>query len=914
MAEPASAQGIGDLLRSAADLVFSGAEPQEALRWALEVVCRYTGSPLGRICLVGPDADALVPDDAWYVADDAQGYEQFMAAASAAPLTDGHGPAATLLTGAEPLWVAEMEREAPSPRREAALAAGICAAFAIPVVSERGVEGMMEFYQVGPVQPDSRTLGLIAHVGTQLGHLLDRHRSDLELRASQSRLAEAERVGRAGSWSWQVGAEAVTWSDELRRIYGLEGRRGAVTFDGYIERIHPADRERVLELINGILTLHRPYEHEYRIVMDDGSVRWVRSRVAVVAEEGGAVRRLAGHCQDVTDRKQAEEAHQLSRAELESHSRLLERIARGEPAAEIVEAICREIEGLYDGACCSVLLVDPVTRVLHHFAAPSLPASFCAAIDGLAVAEGAGACGTAAARNQAVVVSDTLSHPLTSAFVGLARQHGLRSVWSQPMTSSQGEVIGTFALYRARPHAPDRDEVRTVSTSASLAALALERSRVEAALVTAANFDLLTGLANRSSFVVRLNQRLAAGCEGVAVMFIDLDGFKWINDSLGHPAGDRVLKEVAQRLAAAVGERHHLARFGGDEFTVLLTGASAEEIERVSQTVHATISEPFFLDGGEFFLTCSVGIAVNDDMRDADELVRDADSAMFAAKERGGGRQAWFDEGLRERALGRVTLETELRRSIERGEFEMYYQPIVELASSVCVGLEALVRWRHPTRGLVLPGAFVPLAEENGLIVPLGQQILEMVLRERATWPPGCATYVSVNLSAVQLADAALGATLRASLSAYGLAPGDVVVEVTETALMLQVEAAFQALEEMRQAGIRVLVDDFGTGYSSVSRLGQLPITGVKIDNSFARDLGREPRADDVVRAITVLGHALGLQVIVEGIESLEALAGARACGCDAVQGYHLGRPMPAHEARAFLELHGAGPGTDLFL
>ena len=883
------------LLKATAAVVSASADVHGAFQWAVDVVCRFTQWPLGHTFIVDPPKGVLRSNGVWHNDDEAR-YAPFVRATETATFARGEGLPGRILASAAPAWITDVRSDPNFPRAEAAAGAGLGAGFGFPVTSARGVEGVMEFFAMEPVAPDTELLELIAHVGLQLGHLLDRTRAEEALRDSEARLAESERVGRAGSWSWAVGEATVTWSAELYRIYGVDAAPGPVTYDAYVACIHPADRAQVGDLIAGILETLEPYEHEYRIVRPDGQIRWVHARVGVVEAVEGVPRRLAGHCQDVTERRLAEDARRLAQLELESHQRILERIARTQPVGPTLEELCHDVEARYDGVRCSVLLVDETESVLRHAAAPSLSNSFRQAIDGLPIADGSGACGTAAARNQPVVVADTLVDPLTKDFVDIAREHSLRSVWSHPLTTSDGAVIGTFAMYRAGPYSPDEDEVRTVMTAGSLAALALERGRTQAALVTAANIDPLTGLANRARFLDSLSAALADISASVAVMFLDLDGFKWINDSLGHPAGDAVLTEVAERLQQSLRPPYLVARFGGDEFTVLLEQATDAEIERAVADVAAAFEEPFPFDGGEFFLSCSVGIARSDQVSDASGLIRDADAAMFSAKEAGRARHAMFDERLRARAVGRVTLAAELRRAIARDEFVMHYQPIVDLHTGAWIGAEGLVRWAHPSRGLVMPDEFIPLAEEDGFIVPLGLRILDMVVGDRAAWSDAEGVYVSVNVSVVQLTDPSLSATIAASLRAHGLAPDCLVVEVTETALMQQLEPARQILEAIGASGVQVVIDDFGAGYSSIGRLEQLPITGVKIDNCFTKSLGVVSKAGKMVGAMAELAHALDLKVVVEGIETAAALATARDVGCDAGQGYYFAPPVPGRE------------------
>jgi len=383
-------------------------------------------------------------------------------------------------------------------------------------------------------------------------------------------------------------------------------------------------------------------------------------------------------------------------------------------------------------------------------------------------------------------------------------------------------------------------------------------------------------------------------------MFLDLDRFKWINDSLGHPSGDRILIDVANRLTRVIGDEAFLARFGGDEFTMMVPEATDEKVVSLARRVEDTISEPFMLDGGEFFMSVSIGIAFNEAHADGFGLVRDADAAMYAAKERGRSRYVMFDSALRERAVRRLTRENELRRAIERDELHMAFQPLMRIRDGSMHSFEALVRWEHPAYGVLLPDEFVPLAEETGLIVPLGLRVLDSAVRDAARLLEiNPEIRVGINISALQLGDPAVAAEVGAALKRHGVEPSHVFLEVTETGLMEQIDVVRGSLERVVDLGVEVVIDDFGTGYSSIARLSDLPITGVKIDRSFARHLGEQPQARQVMAAITSLAHAFDLSVVSEGIESSEALDIVRELGCDFAQGFHVAMPMLLDEVAA---------------
>ncbi len=580
--------------------------------------------------------------------------------------------------------------------------------------------------------------------------------------------------------------------------------------------------------------------------------------------------------------------------ELTYQRRVLRRIALGEPLDRTLAGLCRHVERLSPNANCTVLLLDRPAGVLRHGACPSLPRAYAELIDGLPVAEGAAACGTAAARGEVVIVEDILSDPLTAAFAEIGRQFGLASVWSQPLRQADGEVLGTVAVYHSERHRPSRSEMRAVANVGDLAALAIERSRVHAALQVAANNDSLTGLPNRARFLELVNERLRRNRGRLGLISLEIDRFQQIDGTLGRLAGEQILLELAQRLRAVVGERGLVSRLGDDEFTVMTTGLGVRRLEQLADQIGDRIVAPIRLDGAEFFLSASVGIALADTSMDAHGLVRAADAAMYAARGLGPGHRQVYDERLRTRLRQRLRDEAELRHATERDQLELHYQPILALRERRFSGVEALVRWRHPTRGLLGPDEFIPLAEETGLIVSLGEQIIELVMAQALQWSRSLPEIqVAVNVSALQLTHPTFASDFVSALQGAGLDPGQMIVEVTESALMRELEPALAALERLNAAGVQVLIDDFGTGHSSLARLGELPISGVKVDRRFAVGLGVDPRARSVLAAIVGLAAAYELSVVAEGIESAAELAIVDELGCGYAQGFGIARPAP---------------------
>jgi diguanylate cyclase (GGDEF)-like protein/PAS domain S-box-containing protein len=421
-----------------------------------------------------------------------------------------------------------------------------------------------------------------------------------------------------------------------------------------------------------------------------------------------------------------------------------------------------------------------------------------------------------------------------------------------------------------------------------------EHKLAEVALTTMALHDTLTGLPEQALFVDRVAnaiKRMARRSQSIAVLFIDLDRFKLINDTMGHAAGDEVLRAIAARLTAVLRPGDTVARVGGDEFAILCEDVSSADAIDLAQRVVGALSEPLVLDGRRAAPGVSVGVSISGDWTTtAEAMLRDADSAMYAAKRAGRNGYAVFDDAARVRDSERLLLADELQVAVDAGELRVFYQPDIDLATGVVVGVEALVRWQHPGRGLVGPEQFIRTAEDTGLVVPLGEWVLEQACREVATWPRGAnhsRPLLSVNLSAAQLTQPNLTDFILRLLRETGLEPAQLCLEITESVLMEEVSTSIAVLFDLKAIGVRLAIDDFGTGYSSLSYLRRFPIDIVKIDRSFITNVGADPVGDAIVAAVVNLAHALGLDVVAEGVETDDQLVAIRALGCDRAQGHY---------------------------
>jgi diguanylate cyclase (GGDEF)-like protein len=438
-----------------------------------------------------------------------------------------------------------------------------------------------------------------------------------------------------------------------------------------------------------------------------------------------------------------------------------------------------------------------------------------------------------------------------------------------------------------------------------------ERRQLEDQLVHQAFHDSLTSLANRALFKDRVDHALARTkrqTPSVAVLFLDLDGFKEVNDSLGHAAGDRLLIQVAERLHSCVRPSDTVARFGGDEFAVLIEDASDDiDVTMVAERVLEGLRQPFEVNGRELHVRGSMGIArMESDVDGADHLLRNADLAMYRAKAAGRGGFERYDPEMHTELVQRVQLEADLRRALDEGELFLHYQPTIDLASGQIVGAEALARWQHPTRGLVPPTEFIPLAEASGLIRPLGAWVLREACRQAAAWQRANSQRdkpfsLSVNLSGRQLQHAQVVDDVTTALAESGLPPDSLVLEMTESVLMDDSENVLEILRQLKRLGARLAIDDFGTGYSSLSYLHRFPVDILKIDRSFVERLSRTFDNAELAWTVVRLGQSLQLQTVAEGVEDSTQFLALRRMGCDIGQGFYFGRPMEGEELERLL-------------
>jgi diguanylate cyclase (GGDEF)-like protein/PAS domain S-box-containing protein len=719
-----------------------------------------------------------------------------------------------------------------------------------------------------------------------------------------------------------------------------------------------------------------------------------------------------------------------SREGEQAHKRIFETLANAAPLPEVLAQIALYVEQQKPTLICSILTVDDSGTNLLLQAAPSLPPEYNATMLCIPIRDDACCSGTAAYRCERVAIENIQTHPSWSKHRDAVIAAGLMSCWSEPLFSSQRELLGTFAVYQRTEALPTPDEFALIQDAANLASVAIERKRSEEQLqlagmvysasseaifvadardriiavnpaferltgytareaigraasflkaernppelqseissaldlnghwqgdvwsrrkngeiyaesltVTAinddggllryrvglfsditekknseqaiwhqANNDALTNLPNRRLFRDRLMQdivRAARAKQQVALLFIDLDHFKQINDVLGHDAGDALLIEASQRIRSSVRDSDTVARLGGDEFTVILYGGDCVPVaERVCEQILAGLMQPFLLGKEKAYISASIGITLYpDDARDIEGLLKNADQAMYAAKEIGRNGYSWFTAELQQAAQARHALANDLRNALPNGEFELYFQPIIDLESEHPSKVEALLRWCHPVRGMVAPDEFIPIAEEIGLISEIGDWVLREAITQAKTWPEvnKLPVHLSINKSPRQFAAQDCAKRWIATIKEIGFDIHRVVFEITEGMIIEDRHSVSEKLSELRAAGIRIAIDDFGTGYSSLSYLKKYPIDFLKIDRSFVRDVSTDTSDRALCEAIITIANLLGMQVVAEGVETAAQRDFLFNVGCDYGQGYLFSPPMSAWDFVEYL-------------
>ena len=724
------------------------------------------------------------------------------------------------------------------------------------------------------------------------------------LRKSNERFDMAVRATSDVIRDWDLVTDELWWNENFTKVFGHSSEMPDRSVKSWYERIHPDDQGRVIAGVHRLIgSGGENWSDEYRFRRSDGSFAHVLDRGHVIRDGERAVR-MIGAMADISSRKRAEERIHTQALQ----QRLIAEFGQQAFAsADVDDALSRAVELVsvtLKAEYCSVLELEPDGKQLVIKAASGWSGEYQGRRT-VPIRPG-GRLEFVLSRREPLAIGDLTADPR---FMGSPLlKLGVRSGIQVPIFGTTG-TFGILSAHALEARHFSEEDVTFLQSIANILAVAIQRKSAEQRLAYLAQFDALTGLPNRHLFHDRLLQTIAHARRSghpMAVLFIDLDRFKLVNDTQGHSAGDKLLKEAAARLSECVRGVDTVGRFGGDEFGAIVSDLSKPgDAGVVAQKVLDAIAQPFKLDARDTYVSASVGITLFPaDGDNPEALVMNADTAMYRAKEQGRNTYQYFTREMNERALARVQMEAAMRRAIERGEFLLYYQPKVDLKSRFICGFEALLRWQHPEKGLVLPGEFVSVLEEAGLIVPVGEWVLREVCMQVQAWQRGglAVKPVTVNLSARQFQQKDFEATVRRVLRETRVDPSLIQFELTESLLMSDPEGAARTLRGLKDSGLKIAVDDFGTGYSSLAYLKRFPIDALKIDSTFVRDITTDPEDAMITLAIIGLAHNLRLKVVAEGVETREQLDLLAADGCDEIQGYYFSVPTTAEECAKMLK------------
>ncbi len=764
--------------------------------------------------------------------------------------------------GNEVTWIDDLARDSSFRRSESAAELGFRSAYSFPVTVGSEAIGVMEFFGREVRHPDEMLLQITRSLGSQIGQFIHHKQTEETLRVADERFRVAFNQASVGISMTRLDLRYLQVNDKYCEIvgYSRDELASMTVRDVILPLDIPEASEFRRKLVSGAI---QSYQRERQLRRKDGSSIWVNLVATLIRDARGEPLHFVTMMQDVSERKRAEQALRES----EEKFRQL--------ADNVPEAFW-----IIDARTWRLIYLNPAAEAMLG--------------------------GSPGERSPDTRYWMRLVHPEDRMRVKAAKR---RLLANQGYDEEFRVLRGNGSVRWIHDCAfPLCDAEGNVYRVAGISADITQRKEAEQKLLHLAHYDALTGLPNRTLFYDRLKQALAQAHRNrwmVAVIFLDLDRFKNVNDTLGHVVGDELLNQVSARLLDCVRSGDTVGRLGGDEFAIVLSSiAGQRDASVVGQKIMAALKEPFALGASEMFVTASVGIPLYpSDSVDQDTLIRNADTAMYRAKDLGRNSCQFYTPEMNARALEKLSLETSLRRALERKEFLLYYQPKASLVSGEVTGVESLLRWRHPELGLISPVEFMPMLEETGLILPTGEWVIRAACEQARSWrDAGIRPMpIAVNLSARQFQARDLAGTVRRILEEFGIEGSALEIEITESSLVDNTDEAVRTLDALGALGIRIAIDDFGTGYSNLNYLKRFPLDALKIDGSFVRDVITDLDDAAITRAIITMAHYLDLSVIAEGVETEQQLSFLHANGCDEIQGFFLSRPLAADDCTAML-------------
>lgn len=730
-------------------------------------------------------------------------------------------------------------------------------------------------------------------------NITEKRKFENRLKESEERFTFAMQGANDGLWDWNLETDEVYYSPRWKSMLGYEEDELPDIFQTWEKLVHPDDMQRVLKNVQNIVEGKvQTYEVEMRMHHKNGEEVHVLSRAFLVKTKDNKPIRLVGTHVDITQQIKLKEFD-------DNQSKILKMIATGVAASEIYDEIALMYEARNPGMRCSLLELKD--GVLLHGGAPSMPQEYCDAVHGLKNGPNVGSCGTSTYLGVRTIVEDIDTDPKWSAIKHYALPHGMRSCWSEPIKNSKGKVLGAFGMYYDYPALPNKQESEDLKSAARLSGIIMEREQNQKRIRELAYVDELTNIPNRSSFYERLENLIHASQrqhKRFGLLYIDLDNFKAVNDTLGHDVGDLLLKEVSSRLKSVCRETEHLARLGGDEFCMLIEDINDKFTSAtVAQRCLDVISSPMNLGKRVFSPGCSIGIAhFPDDAQDFSTIIKVADTALYAAKEQGKNRYAFYETKLTKQAEYHFKMEHNLREAIEKEELTLVYQPQININSGNIIGFEVLSRWFDKDFGDVSPDEFIPIIEKIGLMKQFTNWVLYTASAQAVKWkkmnfPP---FRLSVNISPNHFLDATLIELVKSVIEETGILPQELELEVTENVVQTD-EKNLAAFEQLRELKVLTAIDDFGTGYSSLASLKHLQVDCIKIDKYFIDEMLQDEKTEYLVRSMIELGHYMQYGIIAEGVETKEQLELLRSFACETVQGYYYSKPLIASEIEKYI-------------